>query len=89
VRVELNDIFYAESNGNYVQFVLANKKITSRLTMIEAEALLPTASFMRIHRSYIVSKKYVTRIEKNSVWIQQTELPVGANYSSEVVKIIS
>src|SRR6266496_3879731 len=32
VRVELDDILYAESNGNYMQFVLTDKKITSRLT---------------------------------------------------------
>ena len=89
LRVELNDILYAESNGNYMQFVLADKKILSRLTMSEAEALLPTASFIRIHRSYVVSKKHITKMEKNSVWIQQTELPVGANYANEVAKIFS
>jgi DNA-binding LytR/AlgR family response regulator len=89
LRVELDDILYAESNGNYMQFVLADKKITSRLTVSEAEALLPVASFIRIHRSYIVSKKHITKIEKNSVWIQQTELPVGASYVNEVTKIIS
>lgn len=88
VRVELHDILYAESSGNYVQFVLFDKKITSRLTMSEAEALLPAAHFIRIHRSYIVAKKYITKLEKNSVWIQQTELPVGASYAHEVAKII-
>ncbi len=86
-RVELNDILYAESSGNYMQFVLADKKITSRLTMSETITLLPAASFMRVHRSYIVSKKHITKIEKNSVWIQQTELPVGASYANEIAKI--
>ena len=89
LRIELKQILYAESNGNYMQFVLADKKITSRLTMNEAEALLPAASFIRIHRSYIVSKKHITKVERNSVWIQQTELPVGASYINEVAKMIS
>jgi DNA-binding LytR/AlgR family response regulator len=88
-RLELNDILYAESNGNYIQFVLKDKKILSRLTMAEAEALLPTASFMRIHRSYIISKRQVNKIEKNSVWIQEIELPVGANYANDVAKLIT
>jgi DNA-binding LytR/AlgR family response regulator len=87
IRVELNEILYAESNGNYMQFVLADKKIISRLIMSEAEDLLPVASFIRIHRSYIVSKKHITKIEKNSVWIQQTELSVGANYINELQKL--
>jgi len=89
LRIELNQILYAESNGNYMQFVLADKKLTSRLTMSEAEALLPVASFIRIHRSFIVSKKHITKVERNSVWIQQTELPVGASYTNEVAKMIS
>lgn len=89
LRVELNDILYAESSGNYMQFVLADRKILSRLTISEAESLLPNSSFIRIHRSYIVSKNHITKIDKNSVWIQQTELPVGANYTNEVAKIFS
>ncbi len=88
-RVDIDEILYAESNGNYVQFVLTNKKIISRLTMSEAEVLLSASSFIRIHRSYIVSKKHITKIEKNSVWIKQTELPVGASYINEVAKMIS
>ena len=87
LRVELNDILYAESNGNYMQFVLHDKKITSRLTMAEAEALLPVDKFIRIHRSYIISKKHVTKFDKNCVWIKQYELPVGTNYSGSLEKL--
>ena len=87
VRVELDNILYAEGNGNYIQFVLADKKILSRLTMSEAEMLLPETDFMRVHRSYIVAKKHITKIEKSSVWINNIELPVGANYVNDVAKI--
>ncbi len=88
IRVELDDILYAESSGNYVQFVLENKKIASRLTMSEAEALLPTVRFIRIHRSYIVAKKHIQKMDRKSIWVQQTELPVGTAYNSEIEKII-
>ncbi|TKK64597.1 response regulator transcription factor [Ilyomonas limi] len=88
VRIELEDILYAESKGNYMQFVLSQTKITSRLTMNEAEALLPTAQFVRIHRSYIVAKKHISKINKTSIWIKNTELPIGAGYVSNVQKII-
>ncbi len=87
IRVELDDILFVESNGNYMQFVLDNRKIVSRLTMAEAEALLPVDNFVRIHRSYIAAKKHVIKVDRNSVWIKQTELPVGAAYANDVVKI--
>lgn len=88
IRVELNDILYAEGNGNYIDFVLADRKITSRLTMNEAETLLPASLFVRIHRSYIVAKKHITKIEKSTVWVNKTALPVGANYLNEVMGIV-
>lgn len=88
IRVELNDVWYAEGNGNYVVLVLENKKIASRLTMSEAEALLPATDFVRVHRSYIVSKKHILKADKKSIWIQQTEIPIGSAYASEIGKII-
>jgi DNA-binding LytR/AlgR family response regulator len=88
IRVGLDNILYAESNGNYVQFVLEKQKILSRLTMAEASQLLPATIFTRIHRSYIVSKMHITKIEKRSVWIKQAELPVGNAYIRETEKLI-
>jgi len=87
LRVKLDDIQYVESNGNYMQFVLDGKKITTRLTMYEAETLLPPTAFVRIHRSYIVAKKHITKIDRNSVWVSQTELPIGAAYANDVAQI--
>jgi DNA-binding LytR/AlgR family response regulator len=87
IRIELNDILYAESNGNYVLLVLENKKIASRLTMSEAEALLPATDFVRVHRSYIVSKKHIQKADKKNIWIQKIEIPIGPAYISEIEKI--
>ena len=87
IKVEPETILYAESGGNYVQFVLENRKIASRLTMSETEALLPAPDFIRVHRSYIVSKKHIQKMNRKSIWIKQTELPIGAAYLSAIEKI--
>ncbi|HTE28929.1 MAG TPA: LytTR family DNA-binding domain-containing protein [Chryseolinea sp.] len=88
LRIELNDILYVESSGNYMQFVTAKQKITSRLTMSEVETLLPSSAFVRVHRSYIVARERVTKIDKNSVWIKDTEIPIGAAYVNAVEKLV-
>lgn len=88
IKVELNSIWYAEGSGNYVTLVLEEHKIISRLTMTEAEALLPATGFIRVHRSYIVSKKHIRKLDKKTIWIQQTEVPIGSAYASEIEKII-
>src|SRR5690606_24237310 len=70
IRVELDEIWYAESSGNYVEIVTTGKTIYTRLTMNEAESLLPAAAFIRIHRSFIVSRKKIDKGEKKCVWIK-------------------
>lgn len=87
VRVRLGDILYIQSTGNYMQFVLQEEKLLSRLTMSEAEALLPAVDFVRIHRSYVVASDKVSRIERDSVWIGDRELPIGGGYAQEIGKI--
>lgn len=87
IRLELGDILYVQSTGNYMQFVLTGEKVLSRLTMNEVEELLPAVAFTRIHRSYIVARAKVTRIERASVWIKDKELPIGAGYAPDAGKI--
>ena len=89
LQVDLADILYAESVGNYVQFVLAGSSIVSRLTMTEAEELLPARAFVRVHRSYIVSPRHISKMDKRTVWIGKKELPVGAAYSSGLETLIA
>ena len=88
IKVEPADILDVESCGNYMQFVLDNRKIASRLTMSEVEALLPALDFIRIHRSYIVSKKQIQKMDRKSIWIKQTELPIGAAYVLDIEKLL-
>ncbi len=87
IRVALDDILYVESNGNYMQFVTTDTKLLSRLTMAEAEALLPFNDFIRVHRSFIVAKKHVTRLDRKSIWIRQAEIPIGSNYADSIENI--
>ncbi|RFS14127.1 LytTR family DNA-binding domain-containing protein [Emticicia sp. C21] len=89
IKVDLEELLYAESTGNYVKFFLANQTIVSRLTMSEVEVLLPLSAFIRIHRSFIVAKKKITKIDKRSVWVLQKELPVGSFYSNAVEQYVA
>ena len=58
--VELNDILYAESSGNYTNFHFANKHlICSSKPMHEYEELLSDAGFVRIHKSCLVNLLHV------------------------------
>lgn len=87
VKILLDELLYIESNGNYVRFVLADRVLLSRLTMAEAAELLPP-SFVRIHRSFFVAPAHITKLDKNNVWVGNTELPVGPGYTQALDNIL-
>jgi two-component system, LytTR family, response regulator len=80
VKVYYDEILYLEAAGNYVTFVLTGKKLLSRMTIQELSEQLPADSFVRVHRSYIVAKKQIDKIERHQVCIKGNEVPVGASY---------
>ena len=63
-KVELADILYVEGMKDYVMFRLASTRepLVTHLTMKAAEDLLPSQSFMRIHRSHIVNLAQVASV---------------------------
>ena len=57
-------IFYMPRAMEIICSLLQRKKLLSRLTMAETEVLLPSNDFIRVHRSFIVAKKHVTRLDR-------------------------
>lgn len=81
VRVAMEDILFVQSAGNYVSFMLKDGKLLSRLTMAETEALLPAPDFIRIHRSYIISRRHINKFEKSKVYCNDFTIPVAPGYA--------
>ena len=58
--VELDDILYAESSGNYTNLYFTNlQMICTSKPMHEYEELLEDSGFIRIHKSYLVNLLHV------------------------------
>jgi hypothetical protein len=87
VRVDLTDICYLEATGNYVNFVLKDSNVTTRMTITEAEAILPSEDFIRIHRSFIVAVDKITKIERHQVIVNGAVLPIGKSYYDNIDQI--
>ncbi|MCW3463789.1 LytR/AlgR family response regulator transcription factor [Chitinophaga nivalis] len=86
-KVVLEDILYLESAGNYVNFILTDRKLISRLSMQEATDLLPASFFTRVHRSYIVANNKIERADRNALYIRNIPIPIGAAYAPAVEKL--
>lgn len=61
--VNCADIFYLESEGDYVKLHTANGRFLKEKTMKYYESKLNPQQFLRIHRSYIANIDFIRKIE--------------------------
>ncbi len=77
VKIFLQDILYVEAMKDYVQFVTPGKKILSLKSMKDVLEEVPEEEFIRVHRSFIVSKSKITKVTSQKIFIGQHEIPLG------------
>ena len=87
-KIELNDILYAESVGNYVRVCTERKTIIAYLTMKSLESQLPPEEFIKIHQSYLVNASKIDAIEGNEIKLGSKSLPMSRNYRELVMKLV-
>ncbi len=85
VKVSFKDILYIEGLKDYVKIHTTGKTVIALMNMKALEDMLP-ASFIRIHRSYIIDFERISKVQKRRVFIDQTEIPIGEVYREDFLK---
>jgi DNA-binding LytR/AlgR family response regulator len=90
VKISYADILWVEGLKDYIKIHLENnaKPVVARISMKNIEEMLPASKFLRIQKSYIVSKAHITAVKKTSVFIGSTELTIGENYKESVLAFL-
>lgn len=80
VKIRIREIYYIEGSGNYVTLSTEKGKIIVLQNLKKFEEQLMPYSFIRVHRSYIISLKHIESIEKGWIQINSQEIPIGEAY---------
>lgn len=81
IRIPHGEILYLQAMGDYVILHLSSgEKYMTIETLAGLSARLPENEFARIHRSYIVNRRYIRAISSSTVEIGKTTLPLSRNY---------
>jgi len=90
IRIELDDIKYIESQHEYIKIHLINSDpVMTQLSMKAIEEQLPSDRFLRVHRSYIVSLKRISVIERNRIIFDgKVFIPVSDQYKEKFQEYI-
>ena len=83
VRVDIDKIRYIEGMSEYLRIYLegVQRPLIVLLSMKKMEERLPSASFMRVHRSYIINLRKIQEVNKSRVIMDaDTYIPIGDLY---------
>jgi DNA-binding LytR/AlgR family response regulator len=79
-KIKLEELKFIEGAGNYVALHTEKSKILTLQNMKAFEEYLYPYKFIRVHKSFIVSIKYIDAIENNMIYIGDKIIPVGDSY---------
>jgi len=85
IRINLDDVMYIKGEANYIYIHKFNEKFMVYLTMKEMEAAVKKDSdFIRVHKSYIVSKRFITAVSGKIITLNNGfTITVGETYKSD------
>lgn len=86
VRINLEEMLFAEALQNYVVVQTTGKKYMTYITFKSMEEHLPADRFIKIHKSFIVSAAKIDSIEGNIIKMGNYELPISRNLKDEVME---
>lgn len=83
VKINLDDILFVEGFGNYVKIYTPREVVVTREKMGDVEKYLPASTFVRVHKSYIVSLRHIDSIEQETIYAGKYFIPIGNSYKAE------
>ena len=86
LKIQYDDIDFLLGEGNYVTIHSNNQKFVIRKSLKQIGIELPSNSFVRVHRNYIVKIEKVEQVDFSAatIYIAGQSLPLGRSYKKSV-----
>lgn len=85
-KIKLNDILYLEAVRNNTYLVLKSGEMECHKPIKEVFEMIGSTEFVQIHKSYVVSLRYIKKIGQKSLQLEGVipELPLSRRKKAEV-----
>ena len=88
-QLKFDEIIYIEGLGDYIKIYTDKSHFVTNTSMKKMEEELPSATFFRVHKSFIVNLKKITSIEGNMIDVGLNRITIGNNFRQEFFDKIS
>lgn len=86
-KIFLNDILFFEGQKEYVRVTTTTFDILTYRRLKDIEAQLPT-HFTRVHQSFIVNIRHMTKIQDNHIHIGEKRIPIGEKFRDSLMELV-
>ena len=87
IKLQLDEILYFESDGNYLKLFSKDKEYRFRDTLSAIENTLSDSGFVRIHKGFLVNQAAVKMLTSDEAeLVNGTRIPIGRSYSEAAKK---
>ena len=86
-RVNVQEILFCEAMKNYTKITMRDGHTFHPLISIsklEEDLAQLSDQFLRVHRSFLVSKKHLVAIGASYLMVEKHKIPIGILYKPEV-----
>jgi two-component system LytT family response regulator len=84
-RIQVGDILYIEGLKDYVKVVTRKGTLLTKSSIGNfLKEQLPNDRFIRVHRSYVVSREKIMAVGKEEVIIGEHRIPIGISYRGKL-----
>jgi DNA-binding LytR/AlgR family response regulator len=81
-------MLFIEGLKDYISVHTEKGSLISLDSLLNMESLLPSLSFLRIHKSFIINISKIDVVEKNRIYIGEKVIPVGDIYKENLMKVL-
>ena len=88
IKLRFEEVTHIQGLKDYAIIHTLKEKIVIKGSRKMVHAMFPSTLFVRVHKSFLVYSKAITRIERNNLVIGSYQIPIGRNYRENVEKSI-
>lgn len=88
VKINFEDLLYAESFGDYIKLHTTSTTFITRETMKNVIQKLPESDFLRVHRSFVVAVSKIESYTTEYVTVENKAISISRSYSNAVQKVL-
>ncbi|QIL41662.1 response regulator transcription factor [Pedobacter sp. HDW13] len=86
IKLQFSEVTHIQGLKDYAIIHTPAKKILLKGSIKAMQDLFPSDRFLRVHKSFIVNLQKVQQLDRNSIFLNGQQIPIGRNFREDLEK---